>query len=985
MSDNLTQTNQEPGLIPRLDKSFSRLLSALVLVFCFLLFPLFIIHSTVGNLFEMQISALRQKKIDQMEEKLTILKQYSDNNRYIHSLLKKIFEYAQKSDMPAEYLRLNFDNLKNQYPDKFSFIAWNAKGKVIRDLTDQQRYAYVMSKLYVLLNATTKALKLSTQISIAEIDEVKQNINLVRHFLGKIFIADCLRQPYLYGFEAGPVLSDFGSDFSHFWFHIGNKISFLAFINEDFLSSYDGLQKVINVMQRQAPEFSTGYTMAPDFEFTNISPAHTGYLTRAIAEFENSSEPLFENDKLLISVSMAQPELRTFCIYPKKTEIWSVQYRTHKFVTQATAGLLLFYLLLWFHLKFRLQFVSIRYKLLGLFLFASAAPLSILGFIAHDYLISTRQASENEVRIDSLKLLREFDARYDSVKQGYSDKLNKIIDQINAESANRELNEHEIAQIGNLASELATAETYLIDKNGRQILHYRAPDRQQDKTFDFIKPLAESIIKFTNGIIIHRSKSDIFSSLISPESAAFVRRAYVNQGKITKVTLGNEQQLCYWRILGNHDQYENRYFLIFAWDEEVLQKLYINLNYSAINNNNSKIDVVAATTDGSRHWGASGEYPKALAAETKKYGLARDRFFGRISINSQNYLYATSRGQNLDKIFLSALYPESFVDEKIQRIRMIIATGAVMSLLLAIAIALTLSRQFLVPVTKLRQATLAIDARNFRHRIKTQDQDEFGLLSQVFNEVIEGLGELEVARIVQESLFPGNAFSAGSLSLYGQSVVMTTLGGDYYDVFAIDDKSWGIVIGDVAGHGVAAGLMMAMAKAGVLTASDEEKTSSTLLTSRLHKIFYTFKQNSPLKRMMTFQCFVVAPDNGSFSFVNAGHCFPIHVRPKQGTAQFIEQAGTPLGVSAKARYQSLDFTIEPGEALLLYTDGIAEACNNQGESYGFERLKQLALKAYDSDPETYYNNVYEAYKSWIVAPDDDLTLIMITRQHEDKQ
>lgn len=985
MADDATHTHQKPGLISKLDKSFSRLLSAIVLVFCFLLFPLFIIHSTVGNLFEMQTSALRQKKIDQMDEKLTILKQYSDNSRYIHSLLKKVFEYAQMSDNPTEYLRQNFDNLKSQYPEMFSFIAWNAKGDVIRELTDQQRYAYVMSRLYILLNATTRALKLGVQMSIAQIDEVKQNINLVRHFLGKIFIVDYLRQPYLHGFEAGPVLSDFGADFSHFWFHIGDKISFLTFINEDFLSSYDGLQKVISVVQRQSPEFSTGYTIAPYFELNQVSPTHRGYLTRAIAEFENSSEPFFENDKLLIAVSMAQPELRTFCIYPKETEIWSVKYRTNKFVVQAAVGLFLFYLLLWFHLKFRMQFVSIRYKLLGLFLFASAAPLSILGFIAHDYLISTREASENEVRIDSLKLLREFDARYDSVKQEYSDKLNRIIGKINTEAANRELNEQEIALIRSLGSELKTAETYLIDKNGRQILHYRAPDRQQDKTFDFIMPLGESIIKFTNGIIIRRSSSDIFSSLISPESAEFVRKAYVDQGKISKVSLGNEQKLCYWRILGNKDQYENRYFLIFAWDEEVLQELYINLNFSTINTSYQDIDVVAARADESRHWVENGEYPRALAAETAKHGLARDSFFGRININNQNYLYATSRGQNLDTIFLSALYTESLVDEKIQRIRSIIAAGAVMSLLLAMAIALTLSRQFLVPVSKLGEATMAIGARNFRHRIETRDQDEFGLLSQVFNNVIEGLGELEVARIVQESLFPGNAFSAGSLSLYGQSVVMTTLGGDYYDVFAIDDKSWGIVIGDVAGHGVAAGLMMAMAKAGVLTASDEEKTSSTLLTSRLHKIFYTFKQNSPLKRMMTFQCFVVAPDNGSFSFVNAGHCFPIHVRPKQGTAQFIEQAGTPLGVSAKARYQSLDFTIEPGEALLLYTDGIAEACNNQGESYGFERLKQLALKAYDSDPETYYNNVYEAYKSWIVAPDDDLTLIMITRQHENLQ
>jgi sigma-B regulation protein RsbU (phosphoserine phosphatase) len=207
---------------------------------------------------------------------------------------------------------------------------------------------------------------------------------------------------------------------------------------------------------------------------------------------------------------------------------------------------------------------------------------------------------------------------------------------------------------------------------------------------------------------------------------------------------------------------------------------------------------------------------------------------------------------------------------------------------------------------------------------------------------------------------------------------MTSLGGDYYDFISLGENKTGIVLGDVAGHGVPAGLLMAMAKAAVLMADEEEKQNPTLLTQAVHQMFIKIK-NRQLKKMMTFQYLTIEAHTGEVNFTNAGHCFPIIIRPQKQEAEFIEQIALPLGISKKSAYPSLSFKINPGEALLLYTDGIVEAVNEKGEDYGFERLKNTICSTYDPNPEVFYENLYQNYCNWSPAKDDDLTLIIICR------
>ncbi|MBI3037426.1 HAMP domain-containing protein, partial [bacterium] len=124
-----------------------------------------------------------------------------------------------------------------------------------------------------------------------------------------------------------------------------------------------------------------------------------------------------------------------------------------------------------------------------------------------------------------------------------------------------------------------------------------------------------------------------------------------------------------------------------------------------------------------------------------------------------------------------------------------------------------LSQKILAPLGNLLLGLNAINVRDFRHRIPEGEKDEFGALINTFNEMIEGLDDLEVAKIVQECFFPNSEQEIQGVKAYGRCKPATQIGGDYFDYFPISPTQMGVIIGDVSGHGVSSAIVMSMAKA----------------------------------------------------------------------------------------------------------------------------------------------------------------------------
>ena len=137
---------------------------------------------------------------------------------------------------------------------------------------------------------------------------------------------------------------------------------------------------------------------------------------------------------------------------------------------------------------------------------------------------------------------------------------------------------------------------------------------------------------------------------------------------------------------------------------------------------------------------------------------------------------------------------------------------------------------------------------------------------------------------------------------------------------------------------------------------------------------------------MTFQYLCFDKLNGVGKYANAGGCSPVLVCPNNSSASEVSLNGPVLGGFKKSKFFEIEMRMLPGQALVLYTDGIIETQNPAGVEIGYERFKEWLLKHYNSDAADYYHAVYAEYLQWLAggSSQDDLTLIILVYRGPDK-
>ena len=202
--------------------------------------------------------------------------------------------------------------------------------------------------------------------------------------------------------------------------------------------------------------------------------------------------------------------------------------------------------------------------------------------------------------------------------------------------------------------------------------------------------------------------------------------------------------------------------------------------------------------------------------------------------------------------------------------------------------------------------------------------------------------ELAVARRIQQQSLPTKLPQTSGFGLAALNAPSKFVGGDYYDTVELGDGRYLVAIADVAGKGVPAALLASMVQASIRTQAFERQPVGQIM-NRLNRLVH---EATPEDRFAT--CFL-AEINGNgltLSFSNAGHNFPI-LRSAQGQCRYLEQGGIPLGIQPGFLYPHAETSLQPGDALLLYTDGITDARNRLGEDFGEERLVELVGKLPD--------------------------------------
>lgn len=237
--------------------------------------------------------------------------------------------------------------------------------------------------------------------------------------------------------------------------------------------------------------------------------------------------------------------------------------------------------------------------------------------------------------------------------------------------------------------------------------------------------------------------------------------------------------------------------------------------------------------------------------------------------------------------------------------------------------------------------------------------------------VIEG--EINLARQVQIALSPAAFHMSERFDVAAASIPSRHLGGDFYDLIALDDGRSVFVLGDVSGKGIGAALMAAMSQ-GALQALF---VSGHALDSVITHLNRTLVQKSAAGHFLTLFCAVLDKD-GSFTFVNAGHNPPILAR-EDGRIELLTTKSLLLGAFGFAKYEMVETQLESGDAVVIYTDGVTEATNSADEMFGDDRLESLVVGIRSMKADEIRTQILDAVLTFTrgLPQGDDITLITL--------
>ena len=321
--------------------------------------------------------------------------------------------------------------------------------------------------------------------------------------------------------------------------------------------------------------------------------------------------------------------------------------------------------------------------------------------------------------------------------------------------------------------------------------------------------------------------------------------------------------------------------------------------------------------------------------------------------------------------------------------------------LVSLVIGISLTRTVTSAVHGLYEGTQRIGKGDFSWRIPVKGHDQLAELGNSFNnmtEQIENLvviakekerlqSEVAIASDVQNQLFPRSAPTMKSIELVGVCQAARMVSGDYYDYLCLPDGNLAIAIGDVAGKGISAALLMASIQsimrtqlaAGLARAATvgngpgATHYSTSTIVAQLNRQLYA---STAPEKYATFFFGVYDDYSRVLTYTNAGHLQPLLLR--NGTSQLLEVTGTVVGAFPMVSYEEQSITLQSGDLLVAYTDGITEPENAYGEEFGAERLAETALRYQHSEPQEIVAKIMEAVTHWSTAPElpDDMTVVI---------
>jgi serine phosphatase RsbU (regulator of sigma subunit) len=369
-------------------------------------------------------------------------------------------------------------------------------------------------------------------------------------------------------------------------------------------------------------------------------------------------------------------------------------------------------------------------------------------------------------------------------------------------------------------------------------------------------------------------------------------------------------------------------------------------------------------------------YPKnrETDAQSKKY-------------EAQNWVIATRKDEPSGVIFGIARP----IGSSLANLRLTAARNLGYGLLfvgLAIIGIIPLSRRMTRALSVLTNGVERLASGDRSARVQVQSKDEFGALAAAFNHMAEQLDEtekklleqerirkeIELCREIQHAFLPKDTFRFDGIKTRGISIPAREVGGDFFNYFLLDGDRLALMIGDVSGKGLPAALLMANFQATVKAMLPLESDLGKLAVDLDKEI----ESSTPSELFLTLFIAILDLKTRTLRYVNAGHNPQLLLR-SNGSFLRLESTGRPLGLIQGGGYEEVRLTLENGDCIFLYTDGLVDAENEGGQEFGMQNLERLlvekAARGFEDSLE-FVQNAVEHHRG-AHEPDDDATMMLL--------
>ena len=237
--------------------------------------------------------------------------------------------------------------------------------------------------------------------------------------------------------------------------------------------------------------------------------------------------------------------------------------------------------------------------------------------------------------------------------------------------------------------------------------------------------------------------------------------------------------------------------------------------------------------------------------------------------------------------------------------------------------------------------------------------------------------ELDVASKMQQAILPTSFPEGDSFQVYGNMAPARNVGGDFFDVIPLENGRIGLAVADVSDKGVPAALFM-MSSRTLLKGAAIGRGSPGDVLSEVNDLL---NEDNDTIMFVTLLYVVYDPETGELTYANGGHSNPLVVHADGGSVELPLTGGIALGVMPGLEYRQDSYTLAPGDSLILYTDGVSEAMNSEGEEFGVDRLRQIFVDQPSTSARQSNEAILQAVADFAsgTPQSDDVTCLVLHR------